>query len=83
LSAGPRIDFLTSAKWDGDGDEITGNNTINIGMILGGGIKSNFGRFQLGIRGDYFLNFNSIYNSDHVDVNDRTFNLSFFVGYRI
>lgn len=81
LSAGPRIDFLVKAT--ADGQSASDRNAVSYGAILGGGFKFDLGLVQLGARGDYYLNFNSIYDSNGFTEKDKTYTLTAFVGVKI
>jgi hypothetical protein len=90
ISIGPRLDFLVnhSQHFDivKDANEL---KPISIGMLLGAGIKTNIKDFQLGLRADYYLNFNPIAdwrtptsnNGGHITGN--TFAISLSVGYKL
>ena len=90
ISIGPRIDYIISTsdnfKALKDMDEL---NMFSCGINLGIGIKYQFSRFQIGMRGDYLYNFNKI--SDYYNpidltglkVSDNTFLLNTFLGYRL
>ncbi len=61
ISVGPRIDYLINYSKEIDGlNDINALEKYNIGLILGGGIKYNFSKIQIGLRADYYLNFNKI-----------------------
>ncbi len=81
LSAGPRIDFLVKATEDGK--SASDRNVVSYGAILGGGFIFDVGLVQLGARGDYYLNFNSIYDSNRFTEKDKTYTLTAFVGVKI
>ena len=62
VNLGPRIDYLTAYCYDfpqliGEFDELY---RFSYGLIMGGGIKYNFQRFQIGITADRYVNFNTI-----------------------
>ncbi len=80
-SVGPRIDFLLSAR--ANSDNIDNSNSVNYGAIIGGGIRFHIGLFQVGARSDYYLNFNNIYKSGTLTINDRTYTITGFVGVNI
>jgi len=87
---GPRLDYLVSFS-----DEyyfLTANddlNGLNYGVVLGGGLKYDWSRFQIGIHADYYLNFNNIadwsletsYYSG--TVSDNTFTINLSLGYKL
>lgn len=81
LSAGPRVDFLVKATEDGE--SVSNRNKATFGAILGGGLKCDLGALQLGVRGDYYLNFTPIYDSDTFTEKDKTYTITAFVGVKI
>ena len=65
VSFGPRIDYLISNNsYFNFLKETKELNKLSYGINLGAGIKYQFSRFQIGIRGDYLLNFKNI--SDYI-----------------
>ncbi|HNV80593.1 MAG: outer membrane beta-barrel protein [Tenuifilaceae bacterium] len=59
ISIGPRIDFLISYSDDFKGlDAMNELNKISLGLTIGAGIRYEMLKFQLGLKGEYFLNFN-------------------------
>jgi len=61
LCIGPRLDFLTSYSDHFDSiDDINELNNISYGLLIGGGIKYEFTKFQIGLRCDYYLDFDKV-----------------------
>lgn len=61
LSIGPRLDLLTSYSDHFDSlDDISELNNISFGLLIGGGIKYELTNFQIGIRCDYYQDFNKV-----------------------
>jgi len=85
IGVGPRIDYFIAHNSVLNG--YSGLNAFSVGLILGGGIKYNLTRFQIGLRADYYLNFNDIYsNSSNYGttyINDKTYLVNLFIGYKI
>lgn len=90
VGIGPRIDYLLSNNREVEG--INGINPIqeySFGLIVGGGIKYLLSRIQLGVRADYYLNFNKMADrSTQVEnlageINDKTMTLNLSIGYRL
>lgn len=81
LSAGPRFDYLLNDYGE--------YNKSNYGLILGGGLKYEFRQMLLGIRADYYLNFNDMANLSALQtnmgksLNCKTIAVNMTVGYRI
>lgn len=90
LSVGPRVDYLLSNSYYfstlKNNDEL---NKLSYGLNLGAGIKYQFLRFQIGIRGDYLLNLNKIseYNNSNGtpagEVKDKTFLVNAILGFKL
>ena len=89
ISCGPRFDHLIKSS-----SQFGGLKALNvlenksIGLLLGGGVKFDFSKIQLGLRADYYLNFTKIAertdsfgNSQKVTVN--TYTIDLMIGYRI
>ena len=90
VSFGPRFDYVLSHSKHFDMlQEMDELKKFSTGLILGGGIKFNIGEsLQIGLRADYYYNFNDIAdwrtrntgNGGKISVNTFTIGLS--VGYR-
>ena len=90
ISIGPRFDYLinSSKHFDSlkDVDEL---NSTSLGMLLGGGIKYDLLKIQLGIRFDYYVNFNKVADWENVpytqngEVKDNTFTINLTIGYKL
>lgn len=90
VSAGPRIDVLYSYdKHIKSISEINALKSLSTGLLMGSGCKVNIQNFQVGLRADYYLNFNKIAYWEpspsnlggQIKSNTVTVNLS--VGYRL
>lgn len=90
FSFGPRIDYLVGIS--NEFDPLTLDNDIsrlNYGFILGGGLKYELSKFQIGIHADYYFNCNNIADWPAVVPNlggtiaDRTFTLNLSLGYKL
>lgn len=58
VSFGPRFDYLAGFSKEFDGlNELDALKDYNIGLILGGGVKYDLSKIQIGLRADYYLNF--------------------------
>jgi hypothetical protein len=85
ISIGPRVDFLyRHNKAFNSIDEIGALKSISTGLIIGTGTKFNIKNFQVGLRADYYLNFNEVAGpfgpaGGEIKANTVTLNLS--VGY--
>ena len=87
LSAGPRVDLLINQSdvFD-DLEELDILNTINYGLLLGGGVKYDLSKWQFGLRMDYYLNFTKIAEwqiSTDNEITDQTLAVNLSVGYKI
>ncbi len=90
ISIGPRFEYLYRSSNDFDGlqelDELKGSA---LGLLLGGGIKYEFSKLQIGLRSDYYLNFTKVAEwsiqqagiAGEVTVNTFTINMT--VGYKL
>ena len=81
ISYGPRLDMLLNELY------LTTYNRFNYGLLLGGGIKYDINKIQLGFRLDYYFNFNKI-NMTRTEVfagiiNDKTLACNLSFGYRL
>lgn len=90
ISVGPRFDYLASYSKVFDGlNEIDELKKYNIGLILGGGIKYDLSKIQIGLRADYYLNFEKVADwplqtgNLGGEINDRTITLNLIIGYRL
>jgi hypothetical protein len=90
LSIGPRIDFLIDNTRKFELYKPDYLNKKVYGMIIGCGVKYDLKRVQVGIRGDYYFNFNEIAKwpggdimSDGGDITDQTYTFNFFLGYKL
>lgn len=90
ISVGPRFDYLVSYSSEFDGlNDIDALKKFNLGLILGGGIKYDLSKIQIGLRADYYLNFNKV--ADWLaqtgnlggKVNDKTMTLNLTIGYKL
>lgn len=90
VSFGPRFDYLLSSSRHFDGlQDLNGMNNTAFGLLLGGGVKYYLSAFQIGLRADYYLNFNNVGDwyvtnpnvSGEVKSNAYTVNLT--LGYRL
>lgn len=90
LCFGPRIDYLVGISKEFD--PLTLDNEIfrlNYGFILGGGLKYDLTKFQIGIHADYYINCNKIADWPAVIPNlggtiaDKTFTLNLSLGYKL
>jgi hypothetical protein len=81
LSVGPRFDYLMNDYGE--------YNKSNYGLILGGGLKYELQKMLLGVRADYYLNFNDIADlsagSTNMgkSLNCKTIAVNLTIGYRI
>ena len=89
ISVGPRFDYLVSHNETIDWLDEELNN-YNFGLLLGGGLKYDFSKIQIGLRSDYYLNFNNIAewkaNSNGAPgskINDKTFTINLTLGYKL
>ncbi|MFC2110841.1 outer membrane beta-barrel protein [Bacteroidota bacterium] len=89
LSFGVRYDYLIDLSINYDYLLVDEINYFSYGIITGGGLKFNFKKLLLGIRCDYYLNFNGLsdypvehYGGDHKALSDKTFSLNVILGYK-
>ncbi|MBN2485572.1 MAG: outer membrane beta-barrel protein [Bacteroidales bacterium] len=88
ICGGPRIDFLIGHSDDFSylekNDEL---KKIAYGLLFGAGIKLNISKIQIGLKGDYYLNFSKIaeWNESLLrtagEITDDTFTLMLSLGY--
>ena len=90
ISVGPRFDYLVSYSSEFDGlNDIDALKKNNLGLILGGGIRCDLSRIQIGLRADYYLNFDKVADWPAQPgnlggkVNDRTTTLNLTIGYKL
>jgi len=89
VSAGPRIEYLYSYTKDFSFiEELDDLPTFYYGLNLGGGIKYDLPRWQVGLRSEYYVNLSNIAEWVSKDVgkgwiNDRTFLINLSVGYKL
>lgn len=88
LSIGPRVDYLISSN--NNFKYTTTNYTLNKfswGLNMGAGIKYQFSRFQIGVRGDYLVKLNKISDYDNFsrtqEIKDKTFLVNAIVGFKL
>lgn len=90
ISLGPRIDYLVG--FSNELDNLTGKDDLNLlqyGFVLGGGLKYNLRKLQVGIHADYYLNLNNAANwsvtSAHYKgkISDKTVVLNLSIGYKL
>jgi hypothetical protein len=76
IGIGPRIDLLLN--------DISFINKFSYGLLLGGGFKYDINKIQIGLRVDYYLNFNKINKAElYGTLRDKTVTTSLVVGYRL
>ncbi len=90
VSIGPRIDYLVGYPDVLEGiNEMNELNKVNYGFILGGGLRYKFEKIRIGLRADYYLNFNKIAewpaqtNNLGGKINDKTLLINLSVGYKL
>lgn len=90
ISVGPRLDYLVNSSKELETlDKMNALNSISYGLLLGGGLKYNLANLQLGLRADYYLNFNKVAEWPAEtgnlggEVSDQTFTINLVVGYRL
>ncbi len=90
MSVGPRFDYLISYSNVFESlKEIDALKKYNIGLILGGGIKYDLSKVQIGLRADYYLDFYKVADWPAQTgnlggkVNDKTVTLNFTIGYKL
>ncbi|BDX39098.1 hypothetical protein CYCD_24530 [Tenuifilaceae bacterium CYCD] len=90
ISAGPRLDILIDYNRHFDSlDQLGDLNKLSVGFIVGGGVKYQLNKLEVGFRIDYYLNLNKVAdwpaetNRLSGSVSDRTFTTNFTIGYRI
>lgn len=92
ISLGPRFDYLMDIHSSEQGflepveDDM---KKCNYGLIVGGGLKYDITKFQIGIQANYYLNFIKIADSlaegdsFSLSINDNTTTLNFILGYKL
>lgn len=90
LFFGPRLDYLVGFSNEYDVLTVKDDlNGLNYGFVLGGGLKYDWSRFQIGIHADYYLNFNKIADWSAVipdyggTISDKTFTINLSLGYKL
>ena len=99
VSVGPRVDFLLDDTYGSEfliGGVFRKSdflNSYNYGLLLGGGATYNFPKFNIGLRGDYYINAKDVVNSPEratykghyssYDLKDKTFTVNMLIGYNI
>jgi hypothetical protein len=91
LSMGPRVDYLIikSEQFDELENYFTDFRDISYGAIFGLGFKFKFSKFQLGLRADYYINFNKIAKwpagtrTSGGTVTDETFTVNLTFGFKL
>ncbi|WP_162428776.1 outer membrane beta-barrel protein [Pontibacter pudoricolor] len=99
VSVGPRVDFLLDDDYGSEfliSDGFRKSdflNSYNYGLLLGGGVTYNFSKFNIGLRGDYYLNAKDVVNSPEratssgyyssYDVKDKTFTVNMVFGVKL
>lgn len=88
VSFGPRVDYLiANSDHFSSLKELNELNKLSYGVNIGTGIKYQFSGIELGIRGDYLLNFDNIadYNtaSSRQQIKDHTFLLNLTLGFKL
>ncbi|MDR2039520.1 MAG: PorT family protein [Bacteroidales bacterium] len=91
ISFGPRFDYLINYDEVFDGlNEMDALKKYSIGLILGGGLKYDLSKIQIGLRADYYLNFHKITDIPTqlpenlgCKINDKTVILNLIIGFRL
>jgi hypothetical protein len=90
ISVGPRFDYLVSYSYPFDGLNDAGVlKKYNFGLILGGGIKYDLSEIQIGLRADYYLDFDKVADwpaetgNSGGKVEDKTITLNLTIGYKL
>lgn len=90
VSFGPRFDYLLSSSRHFNGlQDLNGLNNAAFGLLLGGGVKYHLSAFQIGLRADYYLNFNNVGDwsvsnpSVKGEVKSNTFTVNLTLGYQL
>jgi opacity protein-like surface antigen len=90
ISIGPRFDYLVSYSKEFDGlNDIDALKKYNFGLLLGGGVKYDLSKIQIGLRADYYLNFIKIGDWPAKNGNlggkviDKTLTLNLTIGYKL
>ncbi len=90
VSVGPRFDYLLSHSSQFDGlKSMNELNSTSIGLNLGGGLKYNLSKIQIGLRADYYLNFSKIADWPAQtgnlggQIKDRTMLINLTIGYKL
>ena len=94
ISIGPRVDYLLNADQEIMAFEDSGTlRELIFGLLAGLGLKYDFSPMEIGIRGDYYWNYDKIaraientpgvINSNIATVEDQTFILGLSLGYKL
>ncbi len=90
ISIGPRFDYLIGYSNHFDSlEEIDELKKTSLGVILGGGIKYDLSKIQLGLRADYYLNFTKVADWPAEpgnlggEINDNMFSINLAIGYKL
>lgn len=86
ISFGPRIDLMVDQNQEIDDLSRDDFNDFSYGFLSGAGIKLDYSPIFLGLRADYYSNFNKIAEIDspffdeNFTITDKTFHILFIVG---
>ncbi|MGE5394806.1 MAG: hypothetical protein ACM3P1_08675 [Candidatus Saccharibacteria bacterium] len=89
ISLGPRVDYLyTYSKDFSFIEEMNGLPHYSYGANMGGGIKLDFRRLQIGVRSDYYLNVRKMADwvsnsNDSGWIDDQTYLVNMTIGYKL
>lgn len=90
IGLGPRVDFLINASKEFDG--LVAINELNktaLGLIMGGGVKYDLEKFQVGLRADYYLEFLKVaewkieQTAVEGEIRTSVFTVNITVGYKL
>jgi hypothetical protein len=90
LSIGPRFDYLVSSNDHLDGvEEVEGFNKTSYGLLFGAGIKYSLSPILIGLKAEYYHNFNKIAEWPAQNgnlggsISDQTMTLCLTLGYKL
>lgn len=92
ISLGPRFDYLIGKNSSEKGFLEGIKNDIkkyNYGLIIGGGLKYDLSKIQIGVQAHYYVNFIKVVdnpptgNSFGLSINDNTTSINFTLGYKL
>lgn len=89
ISFGPRIDLMVDQNQQIDDLSRDDFNDFSYGFLSGAGIKLDYSPVFLGLRADYYSNFNKIAEIDspffdeNFSITDKTFHILFILGFSI